>query len=107
MRPPPLRTIVSSQALMSSLTDAVGTEMVYDTVLYPQLNQDTLANRVGISVFYISIVVSIVVMQKYLEKKQIVHKWRNMRSYQLSKKQIRAILLFLFTFFVRNIESVN
>ena len=60
MRPPPLRTIVSSQALMSSLTDAVGTEMVYDTVLYPQLNQDTLGNHVEISVFYISIVVSIV-----------------------------------------------
>ena len=39
--------------------------------------------------------------------KQFVHKWKNMRSYQLSKKQTRAIFIFLFTFFVRNIETAS
>lgn len=107
MRPSPLRTIVSSQALMSGLTDTINAEIIYDTVLFPQINQNYYSSHTEINVFYISLAMSVIIIQKYLTNKQFVHKWKNMRSYQLSKKQTRAIFVFLFTFFVRNIETAS
>ena len=107
MRPSPLRTIVSSQALMSGLTDTINAEIIYDTVLFPQINQNYYSSHTEMNVFYISVAMSVIIIQKYLTNKQFVHKWKNMRSYQLSKKQTRAIFIFLFTFFVRNIETAS
>ena len=53
MRPSPLRTIVSSRALMSGLTDTINAEIIYDTVLFPQINQNYYSSHTEINIFYI------------------------------------------------------
>ena len=102
-----LRRIVSSRALMSSLTDTASNELIYDTVIFPQINQDFISQHAEVSLFYICLAISIVVIQENIKKKRILHKWRKVEPYQISKKQLNALLMFFFTFFIRNVQSVN
>jgi hypothetical protein len=102
-----LRRIVSSRALMSSFTDTASNELIYDSVIFPQINHDFISQHPEVSFFYICLAVSVVVMQDNIKKKRILHKWRNVESYQISKKQLKALLIFLFTFFIRNIQTVS
>ena len=102
-----LRRIVSSRALMSSLTDTASNELIYDTIIFPQINQNFISQHAEVSLFYICLAISIVVMQENIKKKRILHKWRKVEPYQISKKQFNALLMFFFTFFIRNVQSVS
>ncbi len=102
-----LRRIISSRALMSSFTDTASNELIYDTVIFPQINQDFISQHAEVSLFYICLAISIVVMQENIKKKRILHKWRKVEPYQISKKQLNALLMFFFTFFIRNVQSVS
>ena len=100
-----LRRIISTRALMSSFTDTASNELIYDTVIFPQINHDFISQHAECTLFYICITISIAVMQYNLKEKQFIHKWRNVESYQISKKQLKAVLAFFFTFFIRNSKA--
>ena len=102
-----LRRIVSSRALMSSFTDTVSNELIYDNIIFPQINQDFISQHADVSLFYICLAISIVVIQENIKKKRILYKWRKVEPYQISKKQLNALLMFFFTFFIRNVQSVS
>lgn len=102
-----LRRIISTRALMSSFTDTASNELIYDTIIFPQINHEFISQHADISVFYICIAVSIAIMQHNLKEKQLIHKWRKVEPYQISKKQLKALFMFFFTFFIRNVQSVT
>lgn len=102
-----LRNIVKTRAFMSSLTDTASNELIYDTVVFPQINHDFISQHAEVTLFYCCIAISISIMQYNLKEKQFIHKWRKVDSYQISKKQLKSFLAFFFTFFIRNVQTAS
>lgn len=102
-----LRRIISTRAFITSLTDTASNELIYDTIIFPQINHDIISQQIEVSLFYICFAISLAVMQYNLKEKQIIYKWRQIESYQISKKQLKVFFAFFFTFFIRNIQTAS
>jgi hypothetical protein len=97
----PIRNIITSQALTSSLLNSINEEFVTDTNVIKDLFQYHL--HVQADILYTGLFVATAYLQytMFIDKRN----WDDIDLYQIYRRRFNMILTVLFIVFVRNIDN--